>query len=269
MKRKLRSLVIITLLFISNTGQAQETPDNSKIQLNIGTDIVSRYIWRGQQFGGNSPSIQPFASVSYNNLEFGFWGAYSLSGSNTGQELDSYLSYSFAKDIFTTTITNYFFPDNQANYNYFDYSAANTGHILEASLSFNGTEKIPLSFLAAVNFFGADAAKIESNPASSKFNTKTGIQYSNYFELGYTHTFNSIDFNAFLGFTLSNPKAANISTGYIGESGFYGNKAGIVNTGFSLSKKLQISKNFALPISASIITNPETKKIFMTLKFSF
>lgn len=251
------------MLFMQLNSFSQE-----KVSLDLGTDIVSRYVWRGTQYCGNSPSIQPYSSITYSNFQFGFWGSYSVSDLVTNQELDTYISYSFLKDIISATITDYYFPDN-SDYNYFNYAANTTGHILEGTLSFNGTEKIPFTFLAAMNFFGADAAKIESNPTNTNFNKKTGIQYSNYFELGYSKSFESADFNAFVGFTLSNPRQEDLTSGFIGETGFYGDKAGIVNIGFSISKQLQISKNYSLPIGVSLITNPETKKIYMVFKLTF
>lgn len=263
MRRYYSSFIIFFMLFIQLNSFSQE-----KFSFDIGSDIVSRYVWRGAQYGGNSPSIQPYTSMTYSNFQFGFWGAYSVSDLFTNQELDTYISYLFLKDIFSATITDYYFPDN-SNYNYFNYVANTTGHILEGTISFNGTEKIPFTFLAAMNFFGADVAKIESNPTNTNFNKKIGIQYSNYFELGYSKSFESADFNAFVGFTLSNPQKEDITNGFSGETGFYGDKAGIVNIGFSISKQLEISQNYSLPIGVSLITNPETKKIYMVFKLTF
>ncbi|MBN2664013.1 MAG: hypothetical protein JXR68_10220 [Bacteroidales bacterium] len=262
-------LIFLSLIFTQNVSIAQNTKSCSGVEFDLGTDLYSRYVWRGAQFGGNAPSIQPYASITVGNLEFGFWGAYSLSSLNTGQEMDLYLSYSFLDEMFSLTFTDYFFPDAFTNYNYFDYAAPTTGHLFEGTFSFNGTEKIPLIFLAAVNFFGADAAKIESDPTSANFNTSTGLQYSNYFEFGYSKTIKSVDFNPFFGFTLSSPLAADPNTGYIGETGFYGSKAGIINTGIAFSKEIEITDKFSLPVSASVIANPDTKKVFFTFGFSF
>jgi len=257
------SFIIFFMLFIQLNSFSQE-----KVSLDIGSDIVSRYVWRGTQYGGNSPSIQPYTSVTYSNFQFGFWGAYTVSDLLTNQELDTYISYSFLKDIFSATITDYYFPDN-SDYNYFNYASNTTGHILEGTLSFNGSDNIPFTFLAAMNFFGADVAKIESKPTNTNFNKKIGIQYSNYFELGYSKSFESTDLNAFVGFTLSNPQQEDITNGFIGETGFYGYKAGIVNIGFSISKQLEIPQNYSLPVGVSLITNPETKKIYMVFKLTF
>jgi len=47
-------------------------------------------------------------------------------------------------------ITDYFFPDETAAYEYFRYDP-DYQHIMEAMLSFNGTDNIPLTFMAGVN----------------------------------------------------------------------------------------------------------------------
>ncbi len=90
-------LLLSFVIFLGMSGMLNAKPENttSKIKLNFGADLYSRYIWRGSQFGGNSPSIQPGISAAYKNLEIGAWGAYSIGGNNRSQELDLYAKYSF------------------------------------------------------------------------------------------------------------------------------------------------------------------------------
>ena len=59
------NLLIIFLAF-STVSQAQ---DSSKWDINPSADIVSRYVWRGIDFGG-SPSIQPSLTFQNGNLNF-------------------------------------------------------------------------------------------------------------------------------------------------------------------------------------------------------
>src|SRR5690625_7567021 len=47
-------------------------------RFNVGADIVSRYVWRGTDFGG-SVSIQPTLSFSAGGVEAGTWGSYAAS----------------------------------------------------------------------------------------------------------------------------------------------------------------------------------------------
>ena len=268
-KKRYTSLLLIMILFFGSQVLAQNAvPKAKQAKISMGADVMSRYIWRGSQFGGNSPSLQPSLSIGYGNLTGSAWGAYSLSGSNTGQEFDLSLSYTFLNDALTAGICDYFFPDESSDYQYFNWKKDVTGHVLEASLAFNGTGKLPLTFLAAVNFYGADAIKVNNNPASPGFNSREGIKYSNYFELGYSFNVQDIPCKAFIGGTLNQVKKANNLTGYRGESGYYGNGPGIINLGITATQSLPVTEKFTLPISASIITNPQTQKIFFVFGFS-
>lgn len=263
-------LMCISLLFTGITLKAQDaTKSESNFSFDIGADLVSRYVWRGTQFGGNSPSIQPGASVAWKGLEVGFWGAYSVSGLNNTQELDLYLSYTFLNDMISLGITDYFFPNDQLPYKMFEYGRDSTGHILEGSFSFNGSDKIPVSLLIAMNIYGADAAKINDDPNGTDFNIEDGIQYSTYMELGYATNIGNLSFDAFAGVNLTAPRKEDINTGYLGETGFYGSKAGLVNIGFTLGKELPITSMYALPITASLITNPVDNRYYFVFGFSF
>jgi hypothetical protein len=230
---------------------------------------MSRYIWRGTQFGGSSPSIQPSLVLSYKNLEIGAWGAYSTGGVYASQEMDLYIDYTFLNDMITVIFTDYYFPSDTAKYDYYGYDDK-TGHIGEIGLMFNGTKKIPVSFSAYVNVFGNDAPRLGDNfNDTTRFNKKIGIQYSNYFELGYNSSISDVDINIFTGFTFTKPKTKNTETGFIGESGFYGKEVGIVNLGISVEKEIKITNHYSLPINAALITNPMSQKIFLVFGISF
>jgi len=250
--KKYRFLLFATLIISVSTLIAQ--PDSTSTKLNnplsINLDIMSRYVWRGTDYGG-SPSIQPGISYSLAGFTIGTWGAYTTN--NPGiQEVDLYLSYSL-KDVISLTVTDYFFPDENSNYNYFDYGDIRTGHVLEGSVSFNGTDKLPLTALIATNFYGNDARRINNNDSLG------GIQYSTYAEISYSFKY----FNIFMGANLTNPDTDK------GETGYYGNSIGIVNLGISTSKKIKITDKFSLPVTASLITNPQAEKIYLVAGFSF
>ncbi len=151
-KRNLLIINLIILLFLGWTGlSAQDEGKSAKFD--IGTDLMSRYIWRGADYG-NSPSIQPTMAFTWKGLEVGAWGAFSLSNTNY-QEVDLYINYSFC-DYFSLGFTDYFFPDQTlSNNHYFDYNKNSTGHIFEGSATLSGGEKFPLSLLIAMNFYGA------------------------------------------------------------------------------------------------------------------
>ncbi len=88
------------------------------------------------------------------------------------------------------------------------------------------------------------------------------IFYSSYLELSYPFKCKGLDFNVFAGGT---PNKADTKKD---ESGFYGNDPGIVNLGFTVSKDLPITEKFSLPLSASLITNPQAQNIFLVFGIS-
>mgnify|MGYP000867920887 CR=1 FL=1 len=241
-----KSRIIITLLLtvIFSSSIAQSTT------LSPGVDIMSRYIWRGLNLGGSSPSIQPSIKLTHKNFTLGTWGAFDLGNNLTIQETDLYLTYS-PVEMLSFTLTDYFFADELAtNNHYFEYNEDSTAHILEFAASFNGTDKIPFTFLAAVNFWGADARKSDNKK-----------QYSTYFELGYKRMLDDVECKIFIGGTVNDPKD--------NETGFYAESAGITNIGITAIRKIEISSKFNIPITGSFIINPKSEKIFLVMGFSF
>ena len=62
-----------------------------KIETTIGTDIVSQYIWRGQDLG--SVSVQPTLAIGYKGLSLTGWGNIGLSDPADAKEFDLTLDY--------------------------------------------------------------------------------------------------------------------------------------------------------------------------------
>ncbi len=240
----------------------------SSFDFDIGVDMMSRYVWRGIEYSGNGPSIQPSISMNYKGLEVGFWGAYSTNGNNSNQEIDFYVNYTFLKDYITIGFTDYYIANELVSNEFVNYKSDTIGHVLEGSISINGGDKIPLSLLLGVNFYGNDANRIENDPNSNKFNKVVGIQYSTYLELAYSTTISNLSFDAFAGFNLTAPRNADSNTGYLGESGYYGSKKGLVNLGFTFEKEIKITNSFSIPLNASIITNPLDKHVYFVVGLS-
>ncbi len=246
--RKFFALLTCTLVV---TGRLFAQEESGKGEITFGADLMNRYVWRGTQFS-TGPVIQPGVEYSNGGFALGAWGSYAQNGAD-GAEADLYASYTFADDLFTATITDYFFPTDgiAVNNSYFDYKKASTGHIMEATLAFNGSDGFPISILAAMNFLGADQ------------DANGDQQNSLYIELGYGFTYKEVAIDLFAGFT---PIDADEDKG---ESGFYGNTAGFVNMGFTASKEIAITEKFSLPVSASVIANPMAENLFLVFGISF
>ncbi|MEX2600604.1 MAG: hypothetical protein WD355_03080 [Balneolaceae bacterium] len=111
-----------------------------KAQVDIGVDVMNRYVWRGFQFGAG-PSIQPGIAYTTGNLEVGFWGAFDTTGDEDGTEFDIYASYTVG-DL-SIVVTDYSFPTSGVN-----YFSDNDVHFIEGGLSYGGSEEFPVTVSA-------------------------------------------------------------------------------------------------------------------------
>jgi len=242
MKKKLL-LLTLSITFCLNCITVFAQDDDKKSSFNIGSDIYNRYVWRGLDFG-SAPSIQPTLEYAHKSgLKIGSWGAFStLSNYN---EIDLYLAYEF-KGI-SLTFTDYYFPVSGIPAlkpeKYFNYNNATTGHVFEGSLAWAGTEKLPLSLLAGVFVYGGDK------------NANDEQNYSTYLEIAYTFYTKAGELQPFVGFTPA--------------EGLYGNTMGVVNLGLSSSKTIKVTENFEIPVSTSLIFNPQISNVYFLIGFSF
>ena len=66
--RKMMLLFAVIGLASTSGVKAQD-----KVEASVGADLVSGYIWRGQDLGG--ASIQPAAGISYKGFSLSAWGS--------------------------------------------------------------------------------------------------------------------------------------------------------------------------------------------------
>ena len=98
-----------SLLFVLALTTAFTTLGTQEVSAQeIGADVVSRYVWRGTQFG-SGVHVQPYMSYTTGNLEVGAWGSFGLANDG-GSELDIYASYDLG--FASLTVTNYTFPSD-------------------------------------------------------------------------------------------------------------------------------------------------------------
>ena len=93
MKTRIVKLGVIALL---STVMPFTTKAQDKVEASVGADIVSGYIWRGQDLGG--VSLQPSASIAYKGFSLEAWGSVGIEKTNAdgydAKELDLILGYS-------------------------------------------------------------------------------------------------------------------------------------------------------------------------------
>lgn len=227
---------LLLILFVSGSLKAQD--------LSLGTDIVSRYIWRGTDLGSNTPSIQPTIEFSTGGFAFGFWGAWSTADPAGLDEIDIYANYSVdlaESGGLSFGVTDYTNPNSgtkMGNFNNYDNPNGPGAHFIEGNVSYSGPSSFPISL--SLNYFMYNVA---NNPF--------------YFEVGYSTKVKDVGLDLFVGGT-PGEKAA-----YYGVTNF-----SIINTGFKVSKEIKITDSFSLPVFGSIILNPASEDTYFVLGFS-
>ena len=218
----------LTLLPCLILAGATITGDAAAQSVSLGADLVSRYVWRGADFG-ESLSVQPALSVAGSGFELGAWASYATDPDGAGvNELDLWLGYTIETESsgsFSFGATDYYFPAPDAP-DLFNFENDGAGaHWLEPYASYTGPASFPITLYGGV-FVHNDPDKCV------------------YLEASWPVTVEDVE----LGFT------AGASAG---ESTLYGtNKFTFINLGVSASKAIPITDRFSLPISVAYIVNP-------------
>ena len=116
-------------------------------EVTIGADVVSRYVWRGTDFG-NAAAVQPSIETTIGPVALGAWGSWSISpgpADASGNECDLYASTTVGP--VGLTLTDYFFPAYAGTDSLLNVDI----HVFELSA---GADVGPVSVLAAANVSG-------------------------------------------------------------------------------------------------------------------
>lgn len=234
-KRLFSLAAVVAAVSLPTTVLAQD-----KVEASVGADVVSSYIWRGQNLG--SAAVQPGVSVSWKGLSLGAWGSYGFVDKSDTKEFDLTLSYTVGG--FTVGVTDYYFDNDNDEVRYFMYKAHETAHVFEA---FVGYDFGPVAINWYTNFAGADYCKPDGDRA-----------YSSYFEISAPFKLGGLDWKAAVG-------------AVPWETEFYSKVSGFAVTNITLgaSKEIQITDKFSLPLSGSVTFNPCQEKAYLTAAISF
>ena len=118
-------------------------------EVTIGADVVSRYVWRGTDYG-NAAAVQPSIETTIGPVALGAWGSWSISpgpADASGNECDLYASTTVGP--VGLTLTDYFFPAYAGTDSLLNIDI----HVFELSA---GADVGPVSLLAAANVSGDD-----------------------------------------------------------------------------------------------------------------
>jgi len=227
------------MLMLTAAGFTSKVSAQSGTTVKVTADLVSSYVWRGVT-STNTPNFQPTFALVNGGFELGVWGSSDFSG--VYKEADIYATYTVGSLKLGVTDYNWNFKTR-----YFDFKKETTDHVFEGSISWLGTESLPLSVSLNTMLYGAD----------KKATDVTKNAYSTYIEFGYAFS----QFSVFAGVTPAD--------GYYGDG--YGGVEGlsVCNLGLTASKNLKITDSYSLPIKATFGVNPQKEDAYLVFGITF
>lgn len=138
------------------------------VEMSVGADVVSSYIWRGAY--QTAASVQPSIGLSYGGLSVGVWGSTDLT--TPFQEVDFTVGYEIAG--FSIGFTDYYYVPGEL--------FSKDGNLVEANLAYTFPESCPITVSWNTNIYNDD-------------------DYSSYFEVSYPFTVGGVDMSAAIGGT--------------------------------------------------------------------
>lgn len=241
---------------------SSDTIPNKNIEFNL--DVVSRYLWRGQCWGGDYVAFQPSLVYSVTpKLSFGVWATsnfkkdYFYPDGETSykgyQEIDCYASYQIT-DYLQIQVWDYYWPSVRkvegVDNNFFNYGTDGVKTV-DATLYFDFSEgyKYPFNITLSTLVAGNDY-RYDQNGENPKQN------FTTYLEVGYTIAL----FNSTSNRLLKNIELAPVIGAVLNnKAGYYSyadyDKVSFVNMGFKATKELAIGNGIKMPLSLNYIHN--------------
>jgi hypothetical protein len=257
MKRLFSTVAVILAAFTIN---AQES---KSFELSAGSDIVSKYVWRGVN-QGQGAAFQPTLGLSWKGLSLSAWGSTGFANPEA-YEFDISLGYSIAG--LSVALTDYYWdghssetpftPDVDAtgnlievrNPNYTSYGFYDKSHHLELSAAWSFGESLPLTLSVATMIGFNDPSLTEPDKNN----------YSTYINAGYDFTAGDVALTASVGVT---PWGSALWGSGKDEFEF-------ADISLKGSKELKITETFSLPVFAQGIISPATQSAHLVFGLSF
>ena len=230
----MKMFMVFALTATTIAANAQE-----KVEFGAAGDVVSKYLWRGQNYA--NVSVQPSAWLSYKGFSFTVWGSTGFTKDDMA-EIDLILSYE--KDGFYASITDYWCAYYGDGTKYFSYKGHSTPHVFEATVGYD------FGFLDinwSTNFAGADG-----------FTPKGKRAYSSYFQATVPFSLLTIDWSACVGLT---PWATDY---YYNATGF-----AVCDLSLQAAKEINICDSFGFTLFVKFCLNPSTMKSYFLGGISF
>ncbi|MBA4134852.1 MAG: hypothetical protein C0525_09010 [Flavobacterium sp.] len=272
MNFKSKVLLTVASLFLVPTFSQQKETDSSTVKqdkrLYLNLDIASRYLWRGQCWGGDYIAVQPTVEFSISpKLTLGFWATTNfkrdyfypdgVSAYKGYQEIDFYLYYQLT-DFLQFQLWDYYWPSvskvEGVNNNYFNYGPDGSKTV-DAMVYFDFSDGYRYPFNATIStLIAGNDFRYDTNGENPKRN------FTTYLELGYTFSFfknssqkslQDIEVSPVVGAVLNNEAAYYTYADY--------DKVSWVNLGVSTTKTLSLGGDISMPITLSYTHNGAVK----------
>lgn len=248
-----KTILIFGILLSSSIAIAQESvKDTTKTESVKGTwdlnlDLASRYVWRGQSWGGDFPVAQVYGTYNLSEKwSVGLWTTHNFKkeyydgdGTTKGyQEIDFILNYA-VNDFLTISLQDYYWPstDRQegVSNNFLNYGN-DSSQTIDLMFMFDFTERgLPLWFTSSTFLAGNDFKY------KDEFDEKGKQNYTTYMELGYNIDAPfEISLAPVLGVVLNNKAAYYSYADY--------DKPSFVNLGCKVSKEFKLSESVVMPV---------------------
>lgn len=228
-------------LLLGSVMAAETMLAQEGVEASVGADIVSGYVWRGQDLG--NVSIQPSLELTYNGLSLSAWGSVGISnlagGAEQTKELDLTLGYTMGG--FNIGVTDYWFSGGNK---YLKYGAHETSHVFEVNLGYD---------------FGVAAINWYTNFAGDDYKADGDRAYSSYCELSAPFRLGGLDFSASVG---AAPFKSSGTYGYV--DGF-----SVVDVSLGAAKEIKVTDTFSIPAFARVTVNPKSESTYLVFGISF
>lgn len=228
----MKKRIIIFVAALAAALSPVPTMAGEPLKGDIGVDLVSTYVWRGQKLDGFA--IQPNLGIEWGGLSLSAWSSTGLA--SDARELDLTLSYSLGG--LTLGLTDYWCADSQST-----YFGSEAPHVAELNL---GYDFGPL----AINWYSNVLGAVGYGPDGEK-------SCSSYLEVAAPFSLGGLEWSAAVG---ASPWA----------NDYYGvDKFAIVCVNLSASKELNPGSGHSIPVFANIMANPSTGKMYFSVGISF
>lgn len=238
MKKVLR-IAALACVGMSLAASVFAEESESSVSLSVGADVVSSYIWRGQELGGLS--VQPSATVSFNKagVDLGVWASAELwsSGASVNmREFDFILAWSPVESL-SVGLTDYYFcsGDFLSAWNF----SSRSSHTLEANLGYD---------------FGPLALSWNTVLAGVDHDCDGDRTYSTYAEISAPYKLGGVEGSVAVGASLWDDSYIQV-----GSTGFK-----VCNIALTANKEF-----FKVPFMGQIVFNPHTDKVFFVVGLTF